>query len=186
MPAKKKTTSILDKIQPVSELETNLVMLIYGRSGSGKTAFGATFPKPILFIDTNERGTETIKQEEDVDVVRVTEWSQMDELYWALVNGETDIQYESIVVDQAQPPHNNPGEHDCYEEAEPDEPMFVLLARDREAPKIVRHWAAFYLMKHTKGKSFKELPPRVIKKYREAHHCADAMERWHKENRDAR
>lgn len=100
MPAKKKTTSILDKIQPVSELETNLVMLIYGRSGSGKTAFGATFPKPILFIDTNERGTETIKQEEDVDVVRVTEWSQMDELYWALVNGETDIQYESIVVDQ--------------------------------------------------------------------------------------
>lgn len=101
--AKKK--SILDKIQPVSELETNLVMLVYGRSGTGKTAFGATFPKPCLFIDTNERGTETIKQVEDVDVIRIVEWSEFDELYWALVNGEAVSQttgepYASIVVDQ--------------------------------------------------------------------------------------
>ena len=74
-------TSILDKIQPVSELETNLVMLVYGRSGTGKTAFGATFPTPCLFIDTNERGTETIKSVEGVDVVRVEEWAEMEELY---------------------------------------------------------------------------------------------------------
>jgi hypothetical protein len=96
--AKKK--SILDQIQSVSELETNLVMLVYGRSGTGKTHFGSTFPKPCLFIDTNERGTETIKQVEDVDVVRVTEWAQLDELYWGLVNKETDVEYASIVIDQ--------------------------------------------------------------------------------------
>ena len=110
MPAKKKLkrkkkrvakkTSILDQIQSVSELETNLVMLVYGRSGTGKTHFGSTFPKPCLFIDTNERGTETIKQVEDVDVVRVTEWAQLDELYWGLVNKETDVEYASIVIDQ--------------------------------------------------------------------------------------
>jgi hypothetical protein len=108
MPAKKKLkkkkavreVSILDLIQPVSELETNLVMMVYGRSGTGKTAFGATFPKPILFIDTNERGTETIKQEEDVHVVRVTEWDQISELYWALLNRETEVQFESVVIDQ--------------------------------------------------------------------------------------
>lgn len=92
--------SVLDKIQPVSELETNLVMLIYGRSGTGKTAFGATFPKPILFIDTNERGTETIKGEEDVDVVRIEEWSEMEEMYWALKERRTDVEYASIVIDQ--------------------------------------------------------------------------------------
>ena len=101
--AKKKpepTTSILDQIKPVTELKTNLVMMVYGRSGTGKTHFGSTFPKPILFIDTNERGTETIAQEEDVDVVRVTEWGEMDELYWALLDQKTDIAYASIVVDQ--------------------------------------------------------------------------------------
>lgn len=95
-----KKISVLDKIQPVTELQTNLVMLVYGRSGTGKTAFGATFPKPILFIDTNERGTETIKQEEDVDVIRIEEWAELDELYWALLNGETEVEYTSIVIDQ--------------------------------------------------------------------------------------
>lgn len=95
-----KPTSILDKIKPVTELKTNLVMMVYGRSGTGKTHFGSTFPKPILFIDTNERGTETIALEEDIDVVRVTEWAEMDELYWALFDKTTDVQYASIVVDQ--------------------------------------------------------------------------------------
>jgi phage nucleotide-binding protein len=94
------TSSILDKIQPVTELKTNTVMMVYGRSGTGKTHFGSTFPKPILFIDTNERGTETIALEEDIDVVRVTEWQEIDELYWALLNQETDVAYKSIVIDQ--------------------------------------------------------------------------------------
>lgn len=96
----KATASILTKIQPVSSLETNLVMMVYGRSGTGKTAFGATFPKPILFIDTNERGTETIRQEEDVDVVRITEWAEIEELYWGLRDKATEVEYASIVIDQ--------------------------------------------------------------------------------------
>lgn len=36
---------------------------------------------------------------------------------------------------------NNPGEFDCYENAEPNEPMFVLLARDPLAPLLVELWA---------------------------------------------
>lgn len=36
----------------------------------------------------------------------------------------------------------SPGPWDCYEAAEPDEPMFVLLARDPAAPGLVRRWAA--------------------------------------------
>ena len=35
---------------------------------------------------------------------------------------------------------NNPGAFDCYAKAEPDEPMFVLLARDPLAPIIVAEW----------------------------------------------
>lgn len=37
---------------------------------------------------------------------------------------------------------NNPGKFDCYENAHPDEPMFILLARDRHAPTLVWLWAA--------------------------------------------
>lgn len=35
----------------------------------------------------------------------------------------------------------NPGKFDCYSKAEPDEPLFVLLARDSLAPILVRLWA---------------------------------------------
>lgn len=37
----------------------------------------------------------------------------------------------------------NPGPFNCYEDALPDEPMFVLLARDPYAPTLVRNWAAW-------------------------------------------
>jgi hypothetical protein len=37
---------------------------------------------------------------------------------------------------------NNPGAYDCYANAEPDEPMFILLARDPSAPWLVKAWAA--------------------------------------------
>jgi hypothetical protein len=36
---------------------------------------------------------------------------------------------------------NIPGEFDCYAKAEPDEPMFVLLGRDKYAPMLVNLWA---------------------------------------------
>lgn len=37
---------------------------------------------------------------------------------------------------------NNPGRFDCYANAEPDEPMFVLLGRDPSAWFLVGLWAA--------------------------------------------
>lgn len=36
---------------------------------------------------------------------------------------------------------NNPGTFDCYANAQPDEPMFVLLGRDKHAPLLVNLWA---------------------------------------------
>ena len=36
---------------------------------------------------------------------------------------------------------NNPGKSDCYANAGPDEPMFVLLGRDHEGPALVLLWA---------------------------------------------
>lgn len=35
----------------------------------------------------------------------------------------------------------NPGRFDCYANAAPDEPMFILLARDKHAPTLVWLWA---------------------------------------------
>lgn len=76
---------------------------------------------------------------------------------------------------------NDPGDFDCYANAEPDEPMFVLLARDPLAAQIVREW----VMAHHKARvigAFKmeldgyDVP--INAKEDEALDCADAMDTW--------
>lgn len=62
---------------------------------------------------------------------------------------------------------NNPGNFDCYANAEPDEPMFVLLARDPLAPILVELWAS--LRAHAAGN-----PSKVA----EARTCAESMRVW--------
>lgn len=70
---------------------------------------------------------------------------------------------------------SNPSDFDCYANAEDDEPMFVLLARDKLAPGVVRRWAKRYLKKHTEALT---LSPQVLAKHAAAIQCAKAMEAW--------
>jgi hypothetical protein len=58
----------------------------------------------------------------------------------------------------------HPGKFDCYIKAEPDEPMFTLLARDPQAPALVERWAA---ERESAGED-----PAVVAEARE---CATAM-----------
>lgn len=68
---------------------------------------------------------------------------------------------------------NNPGEFDCYVKAEPDEPMFILLGRDKHAPTLVWLWA-----------SLRELDGEDANKVTEARNCVAEMIGWaHDHNR---
>lgn len=67
---------------------------------------------------------------------------------------------------------NDPGQFDCYDAADPDEPMFVLLARDPDAPDMVRLWA----------RKRQDRDGRTAK-VAEAFACADAMEAYRREER---
>lgn len=62
---------------------------------------------------------------------------------------------------------NNPPYFDCYANAEPDEPMFILLGRDRMAPYLVELWAEY---RESEGDN----PAQI----REARECAAAMREW--------
>lgn len=64
---------------------------------------------------------------------------------------------------------NNPGVFDCYENAEPDEPMFILLGRDPQAPDLVERWAIK-----------REMMGERTDKVREALDCAKAMREFYK------
>jgi hypothetical protein len=65
---------------------------------------------------------------------------------------------------------NNPGKFNCYEKAEPDEPMFVLLGRDPVASFVVRYWA---VLRAATGENLNS-DEQITKALQDA----DAMEAW--------
>jgi len=72
---------------------------------------------------------------------------------------------------------NNPGSYDCYDAAEPNEPMFILLGRDRDAAIVVKLWAMLRLQQIDLG-----LRPETDRtQVAEALRCATEMEIWHRE-----
>lgn len=65
---------------------------------------------------------------------------------------------------------NDPGKFDCYANAKDNEPMFVLLGRDKHAPMLVQLWAMM-----------RELDGEDAEKVAEAAQCAAAMLKWRRD-----
>jgi len=74
-----------------------------------------------------------------------------------------------------------PGPFDCYASALPDEPLFVLLARDESAPDIVVQWAMQRLQAIRDGKK----PLSDVPMIREALNCSVDMVLWRIAHRGA-
>lgn len=68
----------------------------------------------------------------------------------------------------------NPGDFDCYASAAEDEPMFILLGRDRDAPLLVRIWA---LLRET-AIEMGAKPESDRAQVTEARRCAYEMDRY--------
>lgn len=91
---------------------------------------------------------------------------------------------------------NNPAPNDCYDRAEPDEPMFTLLARDPVAAHMVSIWSALRAQDFQKAQVvFNDLmlkldrvpsPEIDMDKVTEAMECSAAMFTWIKANRPER
>lgn len=91
--------SIEELIKPVSETEVPMCMLVYGVAGTGKTAFSSSFPKPMLVLDIQERGTETIAGVEGIQVLQVDTWEMLEQAYWYL-ESEGYKKYKTVSLDQ--------------------------------------------------------------------------------------
>jgi hypothetical protein len=88
---------------------------------------------------------------------------------------------------------NNPGAFDCHTNAEADEPLFTLLARDPQAAHLVSIWSKLRVGDREAARAVFEhllalLPeyPRNaadVAKSMEAIDCALAMFKWRKDNR---
>ncbi|MDE2031366.1 MAG: hypothetical protein KGI58_03875 [Patescibacteria group bacterium] len=73
---------------------------------------------------------------------------------------------------------NQPGKFDCYSKALPDEPMFILLARDPDFYRLVNEWAN----KRELDISCGERPASDGPLVREVRICAAQAANWRRQN----
>ncbi len=99
MAVKKNTTNRTPiPFTPVDMLPAIMACLVYGRSGTGKTTFASTFPKPLLLLDVREKGTDSISNVKGVQVGMIDAWPQIEEVYWYLKEGKHE--FKTVVIDQ--------------------------------------------------------------------------------------
>ena len=94
---KRTTEGVESLIIPVADVKDYLLMLIYGLGGAGKTTFGASSGLKTLIIDFNEKGSISVKKQPNVFVYRIRYWSELNDIYWYLKNGNHD--FEVVVLD---------------------------------------------------------------------------------------
>ena len=90
---------VLGRIAPVSLDDRGIKMNVYGHSGTGKTTFACTFPKPLLLIGT-EDGTRSVHNlgKQGVDFVRLNQSDELAELVAHVRDGDY---YQTVVLDTA-------------------------------------------------------------------------------------
>ncbi len=101
----RKKAGILSKIKPLSfETDEGIQVLLYGRSGTGKTTLWGTFPAPILSIICSGskrpgelRSLDTPENRKRIQTLVVQETSEITEILEEL----PDQDYKTVVLDHA-------------------------------------------------------------------------------------
>lgn len=85
------------EVRPVSEQRDHRSFVLYGRSATGKTTLASTWPKPILFLDVKDEGTDSISDVKQVDVRDVKSFEDFELTYEWIIRHPED--YATIVID---------------------------------------------------------------------------------------
>lgn len=87
---------ILDSAVDIKELGQRNLWVIYGKSNTGKTHLAATFPKPLLYLQIGDDGSNTIANVEGVKAIPIT---TVEDLKSVAEELRKDKKYRTVVVD---------------------------------------------------------------------------------------
>lgn len=88
--------TILSSAVDISEVSSGKLVVLYGKSASGKTKVGSTFPKPMLYVKIGDDGVNTIKKVSGISVIEPKTIAELKQVFEEL---EKDKTYESVFVD---------------------------------------------------------------------------------------
>lgn len=93
----KKTSRRLPEILDVSDIEETQSWAFYGRPGTGKTTLAASWPKPALLLDFNDRGTKSVRNIKGLKVARIEDVEEVEAIFWMLKKG--DHRFKTVIFD---------------------------------------------------------------------------------------
>lgn len=98
-PSSTRQVDIKPEFRSISEVKRHKSFAFYGRSGSGKTTLSCTFPTPILLLDINDEGTDSVSDMKDADlkVWDIEEPEDFEDAYWWL--SKNHKQFKTVVID---------------------------------------------------------------------------------------
>jgi hypothetical protein len=102
--SKSKKSAELPEMEAVEDVENHRSTVIYGLQGTGKTTLAASWPKPLLLLDFNDKGTDSISDVKGVYVMRVSDIDELEAIYWALAgkklkDPKTKKPFKTLVFD---------------------------------------------------------------------------------------
>lgn len=89
---------ILDDVVDISELGQRKLVVIYGKSSSGKTVTASTFPKPLLYLRVGDDGSNSISGVEGIKAKPILTTGDLSAVLKELIKRKAKG-YESVVID---------------------------------------------------------------------------------------
>lgn len=88
--------SYLGRAVDISQLGQRNLWVVWGKSGTGKTKFIASLPKPLIYIRVGDDGSNTISNVDGIKAIAVDSLEQLKEVGQELLN---DRKFASVAVD---------------------------------------------------------------------------------------
>lgn len=88
---------VLKRAKKAKDIKTEVKLCVYAKNKVGKTEFACKSDLDTFLIDCNERGSDTVRNFDNVTVYPMTKYDDLDPAYWYLKNGKHN--HEVVVID---------------------------------------------------------------------------------------
>lgn len=88
----------LNGVKDISDLGQRKLVVLWGKSNTGKTEFGSTWPKPMLYVQVGDDGSNTIRNKKDIKGIRADTIDKAKGILNELVKNK-GAGYETVFVD---------------------------------------------------------------------------------------